>query len=109
MLKHRTARSRGGAYLTVHLYWTIRRNTYSLGLLTSMLYVIIFYLLIRYGVDRHLFTRADFAIGTTVGVVTVGTFLWMIEQLNGVFAHIAGEGNKFIEQNAFACPGCLLI
>jgi hypothetical protein len=30
-------------------------------------------------------------------------FLWMIEQLNGVFAHIASEGNEFIEQNAFAC------
>src|SRR6266480_5386584 len=42
---------------TVHLYWTIRRNTYSPGLLTSLLYVIVFYLLIRYGVDRHLITR----------------------------------------------------
>ena len=60
---------------TVHLFWTIRRNTYSPGLLTSLLYVIVFYLLIRYGVDRHLITRVDFAIGTTVGVVTVGTFL----------------------------------
>jgi len=44
-------------------------------LLTSLLYVIIFYLLIRYGVDGHLIPGADFAIGTTVGVVTVGTFL----------------------------------
>lgn len=60
---------------TVHVYWTIRRDTYSPGLLTSLLYVIVFYLLIRYGVARHLILGADFAIGTTIGVVTVGTFL----------------------------------
>jgi hypothetical protein len=60
---------------TVHVYWTIRRNTYSPGLLTSLLYVIVFYLVIRYGVGRHLMTGADFAIGTTVGVATVGAFL----------------------------------
>ncbi len=28
-----------------------------------------------YGVDGHLITMADFAIGTTVGVVTIGAFL----------------------------------
>src|SRR5260370_5413414 len=61
--------------LTVHLYWTIRRNTYSPGLLTSLLYVIVFYLLIRYGVGRHLITGADFPIWTVVGVATLGTFL----------------------------------
>ncbi len=61
--------------LTVHLYWTIRRNTYSPGLLTSLLYVIVFYLLIRYGVGRNLISGADFAIGTVVGVATVGAFL----------------------------------
>ena len=60
---------------TVHVYWTIRRNTYSPGLVTSLLYVIVFYLLIRYGVGPHLMTGADFAIGTAVGVVTVGAFL----------------------------------
>jgi hypothetical protein len=37
--------------------------------------VIVFYLLIRYGLGRHLMTGADFAIGTIVGVVTVGVFL----------------------------------
>jgi hypothetical protein len=41
----------------------------------SLLYVIVFYLLIRYGVGPHLITGADFAIGTTVGVVAVGAFL----------------------------------
>jgi hypothetical protein len=60
---------------TVHVYWTIRRNTYSPGLVTSLLYVLVFYLLIRYGVGRRLITGADFAIGTTVGVATVGAFL----------------------------------
>jgi hypothetical protein len=34
---------------TVHLYWTIRRNTYSPGLVSSLLYVVVYYLLIRYG------------------------------------------------------------
>lgn len=61
--------------LTVHLYWTIRRNTYSPGLLTSLLYVIVFYLVIRYGLTPHLISGADFAIGTVVGVITVGAFL----------------------------------
>jgi Protein of unknown function with HXXEE motif len=60
---------------TVHVYWTVRRNTYSPGLLTSLLYVIVFYLVIRYGVGRQLVTGADFALGTAVGVATVGTFL----------------------------------
>jgi hypothetical protein len=60
---------------TVHVYWTIRRNTYSPGLLTSLLYVIVFYLLIRYGLGTRVMTGADFAIGTVVGVATVGAFL----------------------------------
>ena len=60
---------------TVHLYWTIRRNTYSPGLVSSLLYVILFYLLIRYGLGPHLMTGADFVIGTLVGVATVGAFL----------------------------------
>jgi hypothetical protein len=61
--------------LTVHLYWSLRRNTYSPGLLTSVLYVIIFYLLIRYGVGGGLVSGSDFTIGTVVGVATVGAFL----------------------------------
>jgi hypothetical protein len=61
--------------LTVHLYWTIRRKTYSPGLLTSLLYVIVFYLLIRYGVGSHLITAADFTTGTILGVAIVGGFL----------------------------------
>jgi Protein of unknown function with HXXEE motif len=60
---------------TVHLFWTIRLNTYSPGLLTSLLYLVIFYLLIRYGLGAHLISGADFAIGTVVGIATVGAFL----------------------------------
>jgi hypothetical protein len=61
--------------LTVHVYWTVRRNTYSPGLLSSLLYTIVFYLAIRYGLGRGLITGTDFAVGTVVGVSTVGTFL----------------------------------
>src|SRR5258708_29219988 len=49
---------------TVHVYWTIRRNTYSPGLLTSLLYVIIFYLFIKYCLGPPLMTGADFALRT---------------------------------------------
>jgi hypothetical protein len=59
----------------VHAYWTVRRNTYSPGPLTSTLYIVIFYLLIRYGLGSGLITRTDFAIGTIIGVVTIGAFL----------------------------------
>src|ERR1700722_11031798 len=61
--------------LTVHFYWTIRLNTYSPGLLTSLLYIVIFYLLFRYGICGYLISRTDFAIGTALGVATVGAFL----------------------------------
>jgi hypothetical protein len=61
--------------LTLHLYWTIRRNTYSPGLLSSTLYIVIFYFVIKYGLDGHLILDRDFAIGTIVGVATVGAFL----------------------------------
>jgi Protein of unknown function with HXXEE motif len=61
--------------ITVHLFWTIRLNTYSPGLVTSLLYVVIFYLLIKYGVGGHLISHKDFAIGTVVGIATLGAFL----------------------------------
>jgi hypothetical protein len=60
---------------TFHLYWTIRRNTYSPGLVTSLLYVVIFYLLIRYGVSGGLVDAADFVVGTLIGIATIGAFL----------------------------------
>src|SRR5437660_5375815 len=55
--------------LTVHLYWTIHGNTYSPGLLSSTLYIVIYYLVIRYGLCAHLILDTDFAIGTAVGIV----------------------------------------
>jgi hypothetical protein len=61
--------------ITVHLYWTIRGNTYSPGLVTGLLYVIVYYLVIRYGLATHLIGPADFIIGAVVGVLTVGAFL----------------------------------
>ena len=60
---------------TLHLCWTIRLNTYSPGLVTSLLYVVIFYLIIRYGVGGYLISRRDFIIGTALGVATLGAFL----------------------------------
>ena len=61
--------------LTLHVYWTARRNTYSPGLVTSVLYIVVFYLVIKYGLGRDLITGADFAIGTILGVIPVGAFL----------------------------------
>lgn len=61
--------------LTVHLYWSIRRNTYSPGLLSSTLYLVIFYLAAKYGLGRHLISGTDFTIGTVLGVAIVGGFL----------------------------------
>jgi hypothetical protein len=60
---------------TVHLYWTIRRNTYSPGLASSTLYLVMFYLAIRYGLGGGLISNSDFAIGAIVGILTVGAFL----------------------------------
>ena len=60
---------------TVHLYWTIRRDTYSPGLVSSTLYLVIFYLTIKYGLGGGLIRRADFVIGGLVGALTVGAFL----------------------------------
>ena len=60
---------------TFHLYWTIRRDDYSPGLVTSLLYLTIFYLLIRYGVGGRLVDAADVEVGTIVGIATIGAFL----------------------------------
>jgi hypothetical protein len=34
-----------------------------------------FYLLIRYGLGEHLISGTDFAIGTIIGIATIGAFL----------------------------------
>jgi hypothetical protein len=61
--------------ITLHLYWSIRRNSYVPGLLTSSLYLVIFYLSIKFGLGRGLISGRDFTVGTVVGVFTVGAFL----------------------------------
>ena len=73
---------------TVHLYWSIRRNTYSPGLLSSTLYIVIFYLTLRYGLGGHLISSSDFITGTVLGVATVGAFLtvgptWLFPRIMG--------------------------
>src|SRR5260370_27557845 len=60
---------------TVPVFWTIRRHPYSPGLLTRLVYVIIFFLLIKYGLRPHLMTCADFPIGNVAGLSTVGAVL----------------------------------
>lgn len=60
---------------TMHLYWTIRRHTYSPGLVSGTLYLVILYLAIRYGLGGGLISGSDFVIATTIGVVSVGAFL----------------------------------
>ncbi len=72
--------------LTVHLYWTIRRNTYSPGLVSSTLYIVIFCLALRFGLVAGLITTTDFVTGTVAGVATVGAFLtvgptWLFPRL----------------------------
>ena len=60
---------------TVHIYWTIRQHTYSPGLVSSTLYIVIFYLVIRYGLGSGLISGRDFTIGTAIGILTIGAFL----------------------------------
>ena len=60
---------------TFHLFWTIRRRDYSPGLATSLLYVVVFYLLIRFGVNPRVISATDFVTGTVVGIATIGSFL----------------------------------
>src|SRR5438034_11599457 len=60
---------------TVHVYWTIRRNTYSPGLLTSLLYVIVFYRLMTSGLGPHRISAFGFARGPVRGIATVGPVL----------------------------------
>jgi hypothetical protein len=75
---------------TFHVYWTIQRNTYSPGLVTSLLYVVIFYVLIRYGVGGRLVSAADFEIGTVAGIATIGAFLTVGPTI--LFPRLASRG-----------------
>jgi hypothetical protein len=60
---------------TVHVFWTVRQRDYSPGLVTSLLYWILGYLVARYAYATGLISPADFWIGVVAGVVLVGGFL----------------------------------
>jgi hypothetical protein len=61
--------------VTVHIYWTIRQRTYSPGLVTSVLYWIVAYFVVRYGYWPGLISPGDFWVGTIAGMVLLGGFL----------------------------------
>ncbi len=66
----------GGAVL--HLYWTIRQMNLSPGLVTSVIYWIMGYFFVRYGLLGGQIASTDFWIGTLLGVLTVGAFLTFV-------------------------------
>lgn len=67
--------------LTVHVFWTIRQNNLSPGLLTSVIYWIMAYFFVRYGLVAGQIAAADFWTGAVLGVVTVGAFLTFVPTL----------------------------
>ncbi len=83
--------------LTFHFFWTIRLNTYSPGLLTSLLYLLVFYLLARYGLCGYLISATDFWVGTSMGVVTIGLFLTVGPTV--VFPRIMGKASAAQKTN----------
>jgi uncharacterized protein with HXXEE motif len=64
--------------VTVHLFWTVRQRNLSPGLVTSVLYWIMAYFLVRYGLLAGQISPADFWTGAVLGVVTVGAFLTFV-------------------------------
>jgi hypothetical protein len=61
--------------VTVHLFWTIRQRDYSPGLVTSLLYWILTYVVVRYGYGMGLISAVDFWVGLVTGGVLLGGFL----------------------------------
>jgi hypothetical protein len=64
--------------ITVHLFWTVRQRNLSPGLATSVIYWIVAYIFVRYGLLAGRIATADFWIGTLVGALTVGAFLTFV-------------------------------
>jgi len=62
----------------VHLYWTIRQRNLSPGLPTSVIYWIMAYFFVRYGLVAGRIGSSDFWTGTLLGVLTVGAFLTFV-------------------------------
>ena len=60
---------------TLHLFWTIRQRNLSPGLPTSIIYWIMEYFFVRYGLFAGQIAPSDFWIGTLLGVLTIGAFL----------------------------------
>jgi len=61
--------------ITVHVWWTARTKQYFSGLLTSPLYWIILYLIIRYAYLPGLIATNDFLWSAVVGIGVIGGFL----------------------------------
>jgi hypothetical protein len=64
--------------ITVHLFWTVRQRNLSPGLLTSVIYWIVAYFFVRYGLLAGQIASSDFWTGTLIGVLTVGAFLTFV-------------------------------
>jgi hypothetical protein len=64
--------------ITLHLFWTIRQRNVSPGLVTSVIYLIMAYLFVRYGFLAGKIAASDFWTGVILGVLTVGTFLTFV-------------------------------
>lgn len=64
--------------ITLHLFWTIRQRNLSPGLVTSVLYWIMAYFFVRYGLLTGQIDSTDFWSGVVLGVLTVGAFLTFV-------------------------------
>ena len=64
--------------ITLHLFWTIRQRNLSPGLPTSVIYWIMAYFFVRYGLIAGQIAPLDFWTGAILGVVTVGAFLTLV-------------------------------
>jgi hypothetical protein len=67
--------------ITVHLFWTVRQRNLSPGLVTSVIYWIMAYFFVRYGLVARQIASSDFWIGVVLGVATVGAFLTFVPTL----------------------------
>ena len=67
--------------VTLHLFWTIRQRNLSPGLVTSVIYWVMAYFFVRYGLRAGQISRSDFWAGVLLGVLTVGAFLTFVPTL----------------------------
>lgn len=76
--------------VTVHIFWTVRQSDYSPGLVTSVLYWTVGYLVVRYGFAPGLISGVDFWIGVIAGALLLGGFLTVGPTL--IFPALAHKG-----------------